>query len=342
MPKRSRAHPLEAGTLHTTFSCDAVCYSFQRILTGPASGPVCAVGGFGEAGPGAVIPLTDAGTIVHCVVRGYGTRLSRASGSRCNNVGDRRVSRSAYSEAVQEGNQSVATVVEDRGDIGVGGRRFAEEVGPGNAGDSVNRLDAKMGGPEIERVEGGDAHSMPKVEDEAGARGALPGRGERGPLFKAPRGGACHEQDLDDFAVWDVPHPEAPALRRSPYRFLSSEGYAAQWLESHPAVGWVIPQRASGRPRYFFASSPLAPNGRPGRRLSAALRFAQDMAPRTRPATVARTRVKVTPEDERRLLDAVEHAVRGETRALTPEETARYCETGELPERVERWAASRE
>ena len=48
------------------------------------------------------------------------------------------------------------------------------------------------------------------------------------------------------------------------------------------------------------------------------------------------------PEDKRRLLDAVEHAARGETLALTPEETARYCETGELPERVARWTASRD
>jgi len=52
--------------------------------------------------------------------------------------------------------------------------------------------------------------------------------------------------------------------------------------------------------------------------------------------------VKLAPEEERRLLDAVEHAAGGETIALTPEETARYCETGELPERVERWTASRD
>ena len=43
--------------------------------------------------------------------------------------------------------------------------------------------------------------------------------------------------------------------------------------------------------------------------------------------------MKPAPEDERRLLDAVEHAVRGETLALTLEETVRYCETGELPDR---------
>jgi hypothetical protein len=37
---------------------------------------------------------------------------------------------------------------------------------------------------------------------------------------------------------------------------------------------------------------------------------------------------------------AGEHAARGETMKLTPEETARYCATGELPERVRRWTAS--
>jgi hypothetical protein len=56
----------------------------------------------------------------------------------------------------------------------------------------------------------------------------------------------------------------------------------------------------------------------------------------------ASTRVKLVAEDERRLLVAVEHAARGETLKLTPEETERYYTTGELPERVERWAASRE
>jgi hypothetical protein len=52
-------------------------------------------------------------------------------------------------------------------------------------------------------------------------------------------------------------------------------------------------------------------------------------------------RVKLAPDDERRLLEAVQHAADGESIALTPEETRAYCETGELPERVKRWAASR-
>jgi hypothetical protein len=50
--------------------------------------------------------------------------------------------------------------------------------------------------------------------------------------------------------------------------------------------------------------------------------------------------VKLEPADEQHLLRAVEHAARGETMKLTPEETARYCATGELPERVRRWTAS--
>jgi len=71
--------------------------------------------------------------------------------------------------------------------------------------------------------------------------------------------------------------------------------------------------------------------------------FPESMAPRTRPTVAAANgQVKLAPEDERRLLAAVEHAARGETLALTAEETARYCETGELPERVACWTASRD
>jgi len=60
--------PTEAGTLHTTFSCNVVCYSFHSLLSGPANvGPVCAVGGMVEAGQGAAIPpQTEAGTVVLC------------------------------------------------------------------------------------------------------------------------------------------------------------------------------------------------------------------------------------------------------------------------------------
>ena len=38
----------------------------------------------------------------------------------------------------------------------------------------------------------------------------------------------------------------------------------------------------------------------------------------------------------------IEASDRGETMALTATEAERYYETGELPERIERWAASRE
>jgi hypothetical protein len=69
----------------------------------------------------------------------------------------------------------------------------------------------------------------------------------------------------------------------------------------------------------------------------------ESMATRTRPTVAsANAQVMLAPEDERRLLAAVEHAARGETLALTAEETARYCETGELPERMARWTASRD
>jgi hypothetical protein len=71
--------------------------------------------------------------------------------------------------------------------------------------------------------------------------------------------------------------------------------------------------------------------------------FPESMAPRTRPTVAAASaQVKLAPEDETRLLAAVEHAALGETLALTAEETARYCGTGELPERVTRWTASRD
>jgi hypothetical protein len=65
------------------------------------------------------------------------------------------------------------------------------------------------------------------------------------------------------------------------------------------------------------------------------------MTPRARSLPAAACeRVKLDPADEPHLLRAVEHAARGETMKLTPEETAHYCATGELPERVRRWTAS--
>jgi hypothetical protein len=54
------------------------------------------------------------------------------------------------------------------------------------------------------------------------------------------------------------------------------------------------------------------------------------------------TEAKLPPEVEAEVRDALEAAERGETMALTAEETERYLETGELPERIERWAVSPE
>jgi hypothetical protein len=105
----------------------------------------------------------------------------------------------------------------------------------------------------------------------------------------------------------------------------------------------VTVREATGRQRKASSTleSVAAVSSHLGPLFSAALSFAQSMAPRTRPAVAAASaRVKLAPKDERHLLAAVEHAARGETLALTPEETVRYCETGELPERVARWTAS--
>jgi hypothetical protein len=59
------------------------------------------------------------------------------------------------------------------------------------------------------------------------------------------------------------------------------------------------------------------------------------MAPRARPQLV-----KLSPDVHRQVLEGVEQAERGELADLTPAEAEHYFETGELPERVELWAAS--
>jgi hypothetical protein len=63
------------------------------------------------------------------------------------------------------------------------------------------------------------------------------------------------------------------------------------------------------------------------------------MAPRTRPSPEP-VEAKLPPEVEADVRAGIEAAMRGETIALTREEAEHYYETGELPERVERWAAS--
>jgi hypothetical protein len=98
---------------------------------------------------------------------------------------------------------------------------------------------------------------------------------------------------------------------------------------------------ANAREKAPFRARPCPGRGAQGEEVAKC--YVLLMTPRARPVAVAAsTRVKLAAEDERRLLVAVEHAARGETLKLTPEETARYYATGELPERVERWAASRE
>jgi hypothetical protein len=63
------------------------------------------------------------------------------------------------------------------------------------------------------------------------------------------------------------------------------------------------------------------------------------MAPRTRPLPEP-IRAKLSLDVARRVRASIEGAMRGEFVDLSPEETRRYGETGELPERVERWLDS--
>lgn len=65
------------------------------------------------------------------------------------------------------------------------------------------------------------------------------------------------------------------------------------------------------------------------------------MTPRSRPARSAEpVEVTLPPEVAKEVLAGVEEANRGEFADLTREETQHYIETGELPERVERWLDS--
>ena len=63
------------------------------------------------------------------------------------------------------------------------------------------------------------------------------------------------------------------------------------------------------------------------------------MAPRTRPS-VRPVRADLPPDVAADVRAGIEEAMRGEFVDLTAEETRRYIETGELPERVERWLDS--
>jgi hypothetical protein len=59
------------------------------------------------------------------------------------------------------------------------------------------------------------------------------------------------------------------------------------------------------------------------------------MAPRARPEFV-----KLSPDVAAHLRSAIECSDRHGYADMSPEETDRYLETGELPERVKTWAAS--
>jgi hypothetical protein len=61
------------------------------------------------------------------------------------------------------------------------------------------------------------------------------------------------------------------------------------------------------------------------------------VAPRTRPLATASSRVVTLPATVRVGLEEVQ---RGEAIALTEAELDRWAETGEFPERVDKWAAS--
>jgi hypothetical protein len=63
------------------------------------------------------------------------------------------------------------------------------------------------------------------------------------------------------------------------------------------------------------------------------------VSPRTRPLPES-SEAKLSPENARRVREGIEQAERGEFADLSVEETRRYIETGELPERIERWLDS--
>jgi hypothetical protein len=59
-------------------------------------------------------------------------------------------------------------------------------------------------------------------------------------------------------------------------------------------------------------------------------------APRARPMPEP-SEAKLSPANARRVREGIAQAERGEFADLTAEETRRYIETGELPQRTERW-----
>lgn len=59
------------------------------------------------------------------------------------------------------------------------------------------------------------------------------------------------------------------------------------------------------------------------------------MAPRSRPRPV-----QLSPAVEANVRDGVEQAMRGEFVDMSAKEKQRYLDTGEVPERIQRWLAS--
>jgi hypothetical protein len=66
----------------------------------------------------------------------------------------------------------------------------------------------------------------------------------------------------------------------------------------------------------------------------------QSVSPRTRPEPPSVKWDALAPETQATLNAGVDEAARGEFADLTPGETEQYLQTGELPERVERWLES--
>jgi hypothetical protein len=64
------------------------------------------------------------------------------------------------------------------------------------------------------------------------------------------------------------------------------------------------------------------------------------MAPRTRPPLGEPVEAKLPADVARQVREGFAEAERGEFVDLSTEETDHYIETGELPERVERWLDS--
>jgi hypothetical protein len=66
-----------------------------------------------------------------------------------------------------------------------------------------------------------------------------------------------------------------------------------------------------------------------------------DMIPRPPPRLRQPPRAELPKDVEDQVRAGIEASDRGDVMELTSEEAEHYYDTGELPERVERWAASR-